>query len=241
MPRDGSKRPGLALLAGLAAVAALVACRREEKPPVRTEPWPASASSSAVAARPATQSYEVSDGHVSIDLRADRRPVRAVLDRIEGTLEVDWRDPSKTRGQLRADLESLQLEPADPTLRAWALERLGLASGRTDAARFAELTLTGVAPEPSAGRKGKATAQVELTLHRFRVPLLIELAIDAGEPGAAQETLRVETRRPFVVSLAAHGLAHQPDGQGPAAAGRAPALAKEARVSARITAAAVSR
>jgi hypothetical protein len=75
-------------------------------------------------------------------------------------------------------------------------------------------------------------------LHRFRVPVLldVEVELESGEtslPG----TLRVRTRRPFTVQLAAHDL-------GPEAAGTRgtpfgtprPTVGKEARISAEIVA-----
>jgi hypothetical protein len=220
----------------------LAACRRAEKRVLRTEPWLASASASASAGRGVGSArYTVSRGKITIDLRVDGRPTQATLSRVEGSLDIDFRDPARTRAKLSADLMSLTVENGEndeAELRTRALERLGVTEQSAESDRRVELLLTAVEPGPATRRGGSAAAQAELTLHRFRVPLLLELELelgadDAGVPGM----ITVRTRRPFVVSLSAHGLASEaPSARTTPFFSPRPTLARDARISAEIVA-----
>jgi hypothetical protein len=229
----------LRLLWLLPLVLSVAACRRAEKRVLRTEPWLASATASASAGRVVRGArYTVTRGEVTIELRVDGRPTRATLSRVDGSLDIDFREPAKTRGRLSADLLSFRVENDEAELRTRALERLGVTEQSHDADRRVELLLTAVDPGPATPRGGSAVAQAELTLNRFRVPLLLELELelgaeDAGVPGM----ITVRTRRPFVVSLSAHQLASEPpSARSPPFFSRRPTLARDARISAEIIA-----
>ena len=235
----------------LVALVALSACRRAEKRTLRTEPWLASAASASAASGVGHATYSVDRGQVTIDLRVNGKPVRATLSSVSGGLDVDFREPEKTRGVIRADLESLAFDDADFT--AHALERLGLgarrplpepgaAVGQSLDHRTAELAITAIRgdsrPSNGTNRRRSVSAQANLTLHRFRAPVLLELElefgeVDAGVPGV----ITVRTRRPFTISLAAHGLASEAPGTHPSPRfSPLPTVAKEARISAEIVA-----
>jgi polyisoprenoid-binding protein YceI len=221
---------------------AAAACRREEKKPVRTEPWLAAAASLAQDAPRAPSKYRVKRGSATVELRMDQRPVRLLFDRIEGEVDVDFRSVDATYGKLRADLLSLRVEGAPDGLAERALASLELTPDTpdTEPERFAELTITALDRGSLGGsRRATLSAQGDLTLHRFRSPLVFEIEVELAAPDAAvPDLLRIRTRRPLVVSLSAHGL-------GPALAARDPAhlptspvprLGKEARISAEIEA-----
>jgi len=229
---------GLALMC---LVLAASACRREEKKPVRTEPWLAAAASLSAHAPAAPTKYRVRRGSATVELRMDQRPIRLRFERIEGEIDVDFRSANATHGKLRADLLSLAVDgaPDGSNLAARALEALDLPPDTPDSEpdRFAELSITALDRGNLGGsRRATLSVQGDLTLHRFRSPVVFDIELELAAPDAAvPDSLTVRTRRPMVVSLAAHGLgpagsratAHPPTSP-------APRFGKEARISAEI-------
>jgi polyisoprenoid-binding protein YceI len=223
---------------------AATACRREEKKPVRTEPWLAAAASLAKDAPRAPSKYRVKRGSATVELRMDQRPVRLFFDRIEGEIDVDFRSVDATYGKLRADLLSMRVEGAGAHdgLVQRALANLELTPDTPDSEpeRFAELTITALDRGALGGsRRATLSAQGDLTLHRFRSPLVFEIEVEfAAADAAVPETLLVRTRRPLIVSLPAHGLGPAPAARGPAHSPTPPVprFGKEARISAQIEA-----
>lgn len=197
------------------AVVLALGCKKAEKRPVRTEPWPAPAAVS-VKSGPKSSGvvrYALAQGSARVELRNKRTRVEGVLSRIEGQVELDPLNVEKTRAELRADLLSLDFE--DPSLDAYALRALELdaevPSEDRERERWAKLRIVGFENrEPSDGtrrrsRKTRLSAFAELTLHSFRVPTPIELEVELDPaPGGS---LQVRTRRPIVVDLDAHDLA----------------------------------
>jgi hypothetical protein len=234
---------GLALLCLALATAA---CRREEKKPVRTEPWLAAAASLSKDAPRAPSKYRVKRGTATVELRVDQRPVRLLFDRIEGEIDVDFRSVDATYGRLRADLLSLRVEGAGAGVldglaeRALASLELKTDTPDSEPERFAELTITALDRGALGGsRRATLSAQGDLTLHRFRSPLVFEIEVELAAPDAAvPDTLLIRTRRPLVVSLPAHGLSPALAGRGPAHSPTSPVprFGKEARISAQIEA-----
>lgn len=222
----------MAALTALLLMAA--ACRREEKPPVRTEPWPAPGVSGSAHVLPGRASYVVTRGKATLELRVEKRRVRGELDGFTGELDVDFDDPRRTRGRIRADLRSLTLEGDDGTeLAREVFARLGLL-GADDEHRYAELVLEAIEPRPR-GSGFQLAAQGALTMHGFRVPVVLELSVDRSARGdEASEGLRVRTRRPLSVPLAAYGLAGETRPENPGAG--APAFGREVAVSAEVEA-----
>lgn len=233
-------------LAILCLCAAAVGCRREEKKPVRTEPWLAAAASLAKDTPRAPARYRVKRGNATVELRVDQRPVRLVFDRVEGEIDVDFRSVDATAGRLRVDLLSLRVDGgaggALEGLAERALESLELRADtpESDPERFAELTITALDRGALGGsRRATLTAQGDLTLHRFRSPLVFEIEVELAAPDAAvPDTLLVRTRRPLVISLPAHGLGPAQAARSPAHAPTSPAprFGKDARISAQIEA-----
>ncbi len=223
---------------------AAVACRREAKKPVRTEPWLAAAASLSKDAPRAPSKYRVKRGTATVELRVDQRPVRLVFDRIDGEIDVDFRSVDATSGSLRADLLSLRVEGANVPegLVERALSSLELRSDTPDSEpeRFAELTIVALDRGALGGsRRSTLKAQGDLTLHRFRTPHVFEIEVELAAPDAAvPDTLRIRTRRPLVVSLPAHGLGPAQAARGPAHSPTSPLprFSKEARISAEIEA-----
>jgi hypothetical protein len=228
--------PWLWRCALLAATLLFVSCRREEKPPVRTSPWPAPGTSSSGRATPLRATYRLTRGRASIEAVLEKRRVRAVVTGFDGTLDVNFEKPELTRGRLRADLRTLTLEGDNETaLTQEVLQRLGLARGGDDEHRYAELSLTAVDPAPPGGADRDATAQADLTLHGFRTPVLLELTVERGDGDAASpQTLRIRTRRPLSIPLMAYGLLPEPRPDGPR--DKRGNFGREAKISAEIEA-----
>ena len=230
----------------LAALSLLVAasCRREQKPPVRTEPWPAPGlSGSSAASAPARSNYRVTRGRATVELPMPRRPrttastskrrLQGVLTGFDGSLDVDFENPRLTRGRLRVDLRSITFDDADPTSTAdeWN-RRLEL---HDEEHRYAELVLTALDPGSDPGSTGDVSVQGELTLHGFRVPVVLELSVERGGAGSASPgSLRVRTRRPLAIPLMAYGLMPEPSADSPPENQRR--LGTEANISAEIEA-----
>lgn len=224
----------------LLALVLTFGCKRAEKPPQRTEPWLAHPSASAPATSPEVERYELAEGNVRVELRGPRGRATATLGKLEGQLTLNPVHLEKTRGEIRADLLSLDFE--DPSLDLSALRALELEPDVPNEARerdrFAKLRVVGFEnPRPSEGtsqRRGPTSAFVELTLHRFRVPLTLELAVERSPKRGAP--LRVRTRRPIVVDLAAHDLVAEDRAPGTEVArGASSPGYREARVSAELS------
>jgi polyisoprenoid-binding protein YceI len=200
-----------ARLATALLLLAVASCKREQKPPVRTEPWPAPGVSGSASAAPARAAYTLTRGKATIALTVEKKRVHAAVTRFDGSLDVDFENPQHTRGNIRADLRSITLEgdegDSDAITTAEVFEQLGLHEG-DDEHRYAELTLTAIDPGPREGAGRNVSAQGNLTLHGFRVPVVLELSIDrvASDGAGSLETLRVRTRRPLRIPLMAHGL-----------------------------------
>lgn len=228
-----------------------VGCDKQEKPKVRTEPWLAtSASRSSSAPTGKTIRYLVDQSSIQIELRAKEGRSTGSIDRVEGFLNFDPVRPEETRGSLRADLFSLKLlrpnqseEDPESTLRAlWALE-LGPTrpSEERERERFAELRLAGLqkvsASEASIDRSSKVLlkAFLELTLHRFRVPLMADLELQpVAGPTGTPWMLRVRTQRPLVVSLLGHEIVPRAADGRVVSAPEAREAPREARISAEV-------
>jgi polyisoprenoid-binding protein YceI len=209
-------------------------CRREQKPPVRTEPWLAPALSGSAAA-PARATYAVTRGKATIDTRVAKQRVRAEVTRFDGSLDIDFEKPELTRGRLRADLRSVTLEGEDSAaLTAELFERLDLHDG-DDEHRYAELVITAIDPNPPGAPGRGIAAQGDLTLHGFRVPVVLELTVERGAPDAGSSaSLRVRTRRPLLIPLMAYGLL--PEAGSEAASGERRGSGLDAAISAEIEA-----
>lgn len=215
-------------------------CKKAEQPALRTEPWPAPAVSASSSRKSSgIVRYELVQGSAEVELRGKRPSAVARLARLEGQVELDPLHIEKTRAELRADLLALDFE--DPSLVLQALHALELGpdapSEERERDRWAKLRIVGFENKPpSAGprrpnRVSQVSAFAELTLHRFRVPVPIELEVEL--PSDPKAPLRVRTRRPIVVDLEAHDLA--PLDLALAGSGAGSARYSEARVSAELS------
>lgn len=212
------------LFPALVVLFLLSACERKAKPVVRTEPWPAPLSSAgpSPSERPAGASvrYRVEQAEIRLELPARKAKPRGAIATVSGTIDLNPAELEKTRARLEADLLSLHLEnqsgEADAALLARAFTWLELDPERDREARrterYAVLELRALERSESGGdgaQQGRAnvTAHAELTLHRFRVPVTLELEVklDQGDAGV-EDTLSIRTLRPLVVSLASHDI-----------------------------------
>jgi polyisoprenoid-binding protein YceI len=198
----------------------VLGCREKPKRVVRTEPWLApvvSASGASEAGKPLR--YSIDQASVELELPARRGKPRGKLGRVEGSIDFDPVHLDRTRARLTADLLSLTMSSAgedDPTLLARAFDWLELGAERApvDRARdrYAVLNITaleaGATPEEAGKRRAaRVVAHGDLTLHHFRVPVVLELEVELkSAEGAEPATLLIRTRKPLVVSLVAHDI-----------------------------------
>jgi polyisoprenoid-binding protein YceI len=209
----------------IVALALVPACERKPKRVLRTEPWPAPLVASA---RPGPSAsapggrvrYRIERAKVRVELPARRAKPSGALTEVTGSIELDPVRLENTRAHLQADLLSLSLDgengDTDSGLVARALTWLELSSEREADARererYATLEITAFEPvalpsDAEARRSSQVVAHGELTLHRFRVPVSLELQVElGGRDGGATDTLTIRTRRPLIVSLAAHDI-----------------------------------
>lgn len=221
---------------------------------MRTEPWPAPAVSvSAVTTPGATMKYALASGSVQIELKGKRERLLGSIERLEGELEFDPARLENSRGTVRADLSSSSFSAPgaasgeDSELTLGALRALELGPDRPseerERDRWAIVRVIGFeAPKKDERANARTRAAVrafaELTLHRFRVPVTLELDVElVPEAGGGAPELRVRTRRPLLVQLSAHDLVARDPAKSEAAGGSARAREgiREARVSAELS------
>jgi len=240
-------------VASLLVLLACFGCREKPKRVVRTEPWPAPAV--AVSGLPASESrrpvrYTLEHASVELELPAKRGKPRGKLGRVEGTIDLDPTHLERTRARLTADLESLSLGNGgddDAALLARAFDWLELGSSRPSGERaqdrYVILNITSIEPPPAEADEGKGrrrsarvVAHGDLTLHHFRVPVALELDVELRPTeSGGPETLLIRTRRPLVVSLAAHDILPR-DPRGALIPSQLSALGTEVGRDARVTA-----
>lgn len=221
---------------------------------MRTEPWPAPRiATSAGVPRGEPIEYVLDSGRIDIELKTKKGRITGQLDRLTSTLTFDPVHVERTRGSVRADLLDLELsagarDEADPSLLARAFRWLEIDASRPEEDRerdrWAEVRVVGFEPPSErAGsnrrRASRVSAFAEVTLHRFRVPLTLDLEVELlSDTDAGISRLRARTRRPFVVSLAAHDILPR-DATGQVTlserSGQALDFPREARVSAELT------
>lgn len=198
----------------------VLGCREKPKRVVRTEPWlaPVVSASGASEAGKAMR-YTIDQARVEFELPARRGKPRGKLARVEGTIDFDPVHLERTRARLTADLLSLTMSAGDeddPLLLARAFDWLELAAERAPVERardrYAVLNITAIEAGPAAreavGRRaGRVVAHGDLTLHQFRVPVVLELDVELKlADGGGSAALVIRTRKPLVVSLAAHDI-----------------------------------
>ncbi len=242
----------------LLALLALLGCQRKPKRVLRTEPWPApaisAAPSSSVPGQPVR--YEITHAEVRLELPAKKAKPIAKLGGVSGSIELDPVRLERTRAKLTVDLLALTLFSSkdapseDPALLSRAFDWLELSAERGAEARelnrYAVLELSAFEPPPTNEdnptplRASRVIAHGTLTLHHFRVPLALELDVQLGDKrGKQPNLLKIRTRRPLLVSLAAHDILPR-DGHGTLLPKELKALGsevgREARVSAELEA-----
>lgn len=243
-----------AIVLGLLLALPELGCREKPKRVVRTEPWlaPPIASASGSSVRVSEPGkplrYAIEHASVELELPAKRGKPRGKLARVEGTIDLDLAHLEKSRARLTADLLSLSLGGGgedDPALLARAFDWLELGAERSKAERagdrYAILNISSLEPasppEEQAGRRrARVTARGDLTLHHFRVPVAVELDVELQPAeGEGADSLLIRTRRPLVVSLAAHDILPR-DARGTLLPSQLTALGTEVGRDARITA-----
>jgi hypothetical protein len=241
-------------LAVLCLLLAATGCAKKESKPLRTEHWlahpPASASGDAGLSLTRYALGERSVIH--FELPTKRGALHGTITRVSGELQVDLSDLSHSRGSVRAELGSLNIQAAgteqnDAALLARARAALELSPDANAPVVFASFDVTSVedatpaqiAPAPDAdsgtpfSRRARVTAVGNLLLHGFRVPRRAPLSVEfgfAGDPRVPRSVL-IRSHTPLVISLETHAivaLGHESSAKGPSAA-KSPA--REVRVS----------
>jgi len=228
---------------------------------MRTEPWlarpPASASASASsAALPLTRYVLGEQSVIRFEIPTKHGPLSGTLSHVSGELAIDLSDLTRSRGQVRVELGSLEIHAergargGDSALLERARAALELPSDPQAPAAFASFELSSIedaAPtliEPPAQRAGATTAANRhahltavgnLLLHGFRVLRRAPLSAEFAFAGDRQtpDSLSIRSRSPFVVSLETHAivaLAPAPEPRQKAGS-TPPARARDARIS----------
>jgi len=231
-----------------------VSCAKKEPKPLRTEPWlahpTAEASASGDAAPPLTR-YRFGDrSSIRFEIPSKRGSLRGTISRVSGELEVDLSDLTRSRGLVRAELDSLAIRAPTGSTDAALLERARVALELTADAgvpAFTSFDLTSVedaipaqieppqAHEAEAAfvRRARVTAVGNLLLHGFRVarraPLEVEFGFSADGPSPSSVAIR--SRAPLVVSLETHAIRALDHESSSKSRSAAPILAREVRVS----------
>lgn len=215
----------------LAAVLLGVACSKKEEPPRRTAPWRAqpSASVNATTETGPLHFRVLPESSIRFSVPTRRARPGGSLALLDGRIDLDPRDLSRTKASLDFDLTSLavdagslpqeaELAGGDP--RVLALQWLELGSDvpaerreQFAKARF-ELSAVEDASGPldleasKSGARTSATAVGSLLLHGFRAPVRTRVQLQVhppAEPGAPRR-LTIRSLDPVVLSLAAHDI-----------------------------------
>lgn len=231
---------------GLGLVA--LACKREEPPPERKEPWLAHPPDAASTVR---AKYTVGGRcDAKVELKGKEATVRGAFRVCRGELDVHLTDLARSRGSLAVDVGSIEMLGDGDAGRSDELTQeaqnwLDVGASRPEAERermrWANLTITGIRDPSSAtahgGRRERAAPEDEesvalpeedagakreqrsvaltltgqLLLHKVRVDVEVPVRVTFHYGGAATsdatpERLSITTRRPLLVSLAAHDI-----------------------------------
>ena len=209
------------------AACALVACRKPEDKPHRTEPWLAAPSASAGESSSAPRRFHFAAGsRVLFSVAGRKAKVSGSAPVSAGSLELDARDLTHSSASVIVDLTALTLDdqpvPAGVELggasaTAQALQWLELgaevAAEKRDELKLARFELSGVegwsgVPLDFGGRRRvtvHATAVGTLLLHGFRAPVRAEVAL-TPQPGDAggKPKLAIRSAGALVLALAPH-------------------------------------
>lgn len=196
------------------------ACRKEERPKPRTEPWenPAFGASSLASASAAPLPFagrpyavDPSSTRVTFSLPAKGGTPRGSLSGASGTLDYNAANPAASRAELSFDLATIVLDAwsESPAGSAAALDWLELGAEVPSTTRERHLRATFVLSKLSgfeedvskANAKAVGSARGELSLHGFRVPL--EVSIEVERRGDA---LLVRSRKPVSIKLSEHDI-----------------------------------
>ena len=219
----------LALL--LAALPALLSCRKPDEKPHRTEPWLAhpSASASSEGGR-AARRFRFSPGsRVRFSILGKKAKLSGAAPVTAGFLELAPRDLTRSSASVTVDLLGLTLDDIDvpselelgsAAPRALALEWLELGpevpAEKREQYRLARFELSSIegwsgAPLDFSGRRRvsvRLAAVGTLLLHGFRAPVRADLTLtpQPGEP-AGPGQLSIRSAAPLVLPLAPHEIA----------------------------------
>lgn len=218
------------VLPSLGLLLALVACRKQEDEPHRTEPWLAHPSASAVteAAAPLTLRF-TPESRVRFKLVGKKAQVSGSAPVSEGTLLLDPVDLTRSRASLLVDLNALSVEegeapdgaPARETALSWLELGPDVAADKRAQFRFARFELTAIEgwsgrPLSVYGHKKSATERVTavgtLLLHGFRAPVRTDVVLSLSGSGQVQQ-VSIHSGSVLVLPLAPHDIgARGPNG-----------------------------
>jgi hypothetical protein len=183
----------------LAAVLASAACRRRESPPEKP-------------LAPTRAEWRVERGTAPFLIRGKLLTLRGMADRVEGRLEIDVADLTRTRGTISVDLASIAMTTfvdADQNRRQTedAKRWLEIDEG-SRWARFTVREISSAEPRdltstPGSVRKTRVHALGELSLHGSARPMEATLEASVSFEGAAPRYALVRTVDDLHVDLAA--------------------------------------
>lgn len=238
-------------------------CAKKEPKPLRTEPWlahpTARASASGDAALPLTRYVLGERSVIRFEIPTKRGALSGTVTRVSGELKVDLTALNQSRGEVRADLGSLEIHATgsagngDTELLERARAALELSPDAPTSAVFASFNLTSVddasppqiepAPERAAGaasaapplfsRRTRFTAIGDLLLHGFRVSRRAPLEAEFGflNDAVVPQSVLIRSRAPFVISLETHAIVAVANENRSKSPPGAAAQAREVRVS----------
>lgn len=211
----------------LTAVLLGVACSKKEEPQRRTAPWRAQPSASAPTAVGPLHFRVLPESSVRFSVPTRRARPSGNIALLDGRIDLDPRDLSRTKASLDFDLTRLvvdagslaqdaELAGGDPGLLALQWLELGSDVPAERREQFAkarfELSAVEDASGPldlsKSGARASASAVGSLLLHGFRAPVRTRVQLQAHQPAepGAPHRLTIRSLDPVVLSLAAHDI-----------------------------------
>jgi hypothetical protein len=224
---------GMAIV-GVAAALLLVACDKGGSGGANVAPSASSLAPSVAA--PASMAWKLkvdTKGHTEIDMPGPNEHIKAETTGSMGSVDVDLMNIPATRGEIKVDLQSLNLKTFDDAAKnksqtehaqTWLEAAPKLKPDVVEANRYAvfairsvdnasvvDLTKTALAPGKDGKLEKKVTATVkgELLVHGHKKDKAVDVDITFVYPAGAKpadkpESMVIKTKSPLVITLDEH-------------------------------------